>query len=238
MALVSETRFLSDNKESMTPECRKSLKKKAMASCFVLVTGLLLILFQNFERVSLKGLKPRFTVAEARIVNPYDGSIDVRELAPPRPREWEERDAALSAGQVDQPAMTGEEWLRQQAHRLTGGADEKLVRQLNRGLNRLMYFESQDEAGEAGSPQRVTQTPEPSEVKREAGWSVLMPKSMKFTSINRLEMDFGHDTHVTCSFEGSNVRWDLVRPINSHWDMNLRHDSQDARSSLLLNYSW
>lgn len=205
-----------------------------MVFCLMAVAALILFPFQNFDHVSFDELKPQFFVAQARIVNPHDGSADIRDFAPARPRELEEE----SSLNTSQTGRDPEEWLRKQAHYLTGGADEKIVRQLNRGLNRLMSFDSEDVAEKSeGRAEKGLLTRNPNSEYQENRIG-LLPKSMKFTSINRLEMDFGSQTHLTCSFEGANVRWDFVRPINEKFDMNIRHESLDSKSSLLLNYSW
>lgn len=216
-----------------------------MAFCLVAVGGLALLMFQNFKSIPIEKLRPRFNVAQARVVNPYDGSADLRDFAPVRPQELEERESFLSAPQSGHDLESiGGEWLRKQAHYLTGGADEKIVRQLNRSLNRLINSDSDDEFNKSGSETDGTKNA----FARKSGTNKhddskdeplrLLPKSMKFTSINRLEMDFGSQTHLTCSFEGSSVRWDIVRPINEKMDMNFRHETAGAKSSFLLNYNW
>lgn len=212
----------------------KNHKRKLMVFCLMAVGGLTLFPFQNFDRVSFDALKPRIFVAQARVLNPHDGSTDIRDFAPVRPRELDEE----SPWNAPESSRDPEEWLRKQAHYLTGGADEKIVRQLNRGLERLMSYESRDDAGRTGGHTETgLLTREPSSDHHESRFG-LLPKSMKFTSINRLEMDFGSQTHLTCSFEGANVRWDIVRPLSEKFDMKIRHESADSKSSLLLNYNW
>lgn len=212
----------------------KKTRRRWVASVFLALIGGLLILFQNFSSIPVEKLQPRFHVAYAQTGNVYgDSVVDARDLAPKHPESVETDYLAVPQGGHDLQSVS-EDWLRRQAHLITGGAEQEFLDGLNRRLSG-MFHDQQDEdadqkAASAGKSADGEAQKEVSESKEAT--------SLRFTALNKLRLGFGDDIHLTCSFQGSSMQWDFVRSFSTSIDMNLRHDFNAAKSSVLLNYNW
>jgi len=210
-------------------------------------SAFLLIMFQNFQLVPLEKLKPDY--AYARAVSPTDGTGDIRKLAPARPAQQDQSMIAAPQAGTDLGSIS-QDWAARQAHLITGGAEERMIADFNKKMNRFFKFEdvegepypdsgydshdsSEDEGSGAsggGGGRRPASDDEAA--------SGFQPKSMQLVAMNRVQLALKNRTKVSCSVQGGGLRWDVSRPINDRLDVNFRHDSADARSTLNLNYSW
>ena len=217
-------------------------KRRAFVAGLSLTGACLLLLFQNFTSIPLSDLKPKFEIVEARVTPASDGSVDIRDLAPHR-REIRQREGLVAPQAGHDLNSIGQDWMIRQTHLLTGGAEKEILESLNKRVNRMFKFEdveSEDwpdgQSGESGD--RKPSSEEETEAAEAENAFLPRPKAVKFTAVNRVQMDFDNNTQVTCSFQGSSMQWDFVRPISRTLDLNLRHESSDSKSSVLINYSW
>jgi hypothetical protein len=234
----------------------------------------LFLLFQNFNTVPLSALKPDFAQALARPVSPTDGSGDIRKIAPQR-QDLEDKPTIATPQSGNDMNSIGQDWLTRQSHLITGGAEERFLRDLNKKLEHLVKPNTDDEnssleeteklesanaravlgetdgkdepqnpqktlgkakgsRGPASVPQIAMQKPPQSDT----GFSGLRPTSVRVMSINRVRIGLANKTQVTCSFSGDSMQWDLTHPVTKTFDVNLRHETAQSKSTLQLNYSW
>ncbi len=206
------------------------MQNRTVRSITILGFALTLILgFQNFtsiplERLKLAKLQPDLLVA-------YAEDNDIRRLAPSRPRNFEKSEqpklAAPKSGH--DLGSISQDWMTRQTHLLTGGADQRFLDDVNKKLHRALKREKQipqDSGKDPGLNQPRAEDEEPS----------LIAPSVKFTSLYRVEFGFSNQANVSCSVEGSNLRWDLSRPLSERIDFNLRHET--SGNSVRLHYNW
>jgi hypothetical protein len=243
-----------------------SLSKKRKSGLFsTLLLGMfLLFLFQNFHPIPLDRLKPE--VAWANVVSPSDGSADMRKLAPTRAQPHAHEVIAAPHSGQDMNSIS-QDWMSRQAHLITGGAEERMLADFNKKMNRIFKFEDEpgEEYPESGYPTSEDPVDESkpdssdssqgngkkssrkvggrqpasiAKIKTENDYLGFRPTAMQLTAVNRLQLSLRNRTRVSCQFEGANVKWDVSRPINERFDVSFGHETSDARSTLRLNYSW
>ncbi len=117
-------------------------KKRGLFST-LLLGMFLLFLFQNFQPIPLERLKPE--AAWARVASPTDGSADMRRLAPPRAQPHAQEVIATPHSGQDMNSIS-QDWMSRQVHLITGGAEERMLADFNKKMNRMFKFE--DETGE------------------------------------------------------------------------------------------
>ncbi|MES2966110.1 MAG: hypothetical protein V4760_19680 [Bdellovibrionota bacterium] len=200
----------------------------------VLGLGALFISFQNFSNVPLAVLQPQLSTAYARAVSPTDGRADMRELAPPKPADEDDSVIAVPQSGNDLESV-GQDWMTRQTNAITGGAEQKILDKMNRKMNRWVN------GPDAGTPKRepgsVTGVPRTERVASERTDSV-RPKNVRFSRVNKMDMDLAGDTHLSCQYKGNSVQWDLTRNVVGDVDLNIRHDSRDSANSIHLKYNW
>lgn len=191
--------------------------------------------FQNFTSIPLEKLSPGSRVAKS--MNPHDGSADIRDLAPNRPDNFGDRPWMASPQAGHDLNSISQDWMSRQANLITGGAEQELLASLNRKIERSWKFEpiegepwpdsADDDQGSADG--KNGEKEESSRVK---------PKSIKLTGLNRLQMEFTNRTNLSCAMNGGSLQIDVSHPIGQSLDLNIRHESTAAKSSVMLNYSW
>ena len=164
--------------------------------------------------------------AGARVLTERDGAVDMRDYAPLRNDPKPSYIAQPRSGN-DLSSVSGD-WMMRQTHLLTGGAEQKLLedmnRSLNKGMSRIMASYAPATPVEGAAPQKQSSSED------------LQP--MRFTHVNRMQMDFSVNTNLSCFWKGDSVEWDLSRKLDRGFDVKLRHQSRDAKSSVLINYDW
>lgn len=220
-------------------------------------------MFQNFQPIPLERLKPDF--AYAHPVSPTDGSADMRRLAPARPEPRAEAMIATPQTGNDMNSI-GQDWMSRQAHLITGGAEERMLADFNKKMNRMFKFEevegeeypdsgydsdstSGDDSGSSnqdnGDHAKATiksgggrKPASIAKAKRESDYGGFRPTSMQMTAVNRLQLSLRNRTRVSCQFQGSGLRWDISRPVSERFDVSIGHETSEAKSTLRLNYNW
>jgi hypothetical protein len=219
------------------------------------------VLFQNFTTLPLSALKPDFAQALARPVSPTDGTGDIRRLAPPRVQQEEKPSIASPQSGTDLNSIS-QDWLTRQSHLITGGAEERLLQDINKKLERLVTPSKTDEQNETLADDANAPTSEksdepahasskgnrgPASVPRivmekarqsDTGISGMRLTSVRVMSINRVQVGLANKTQLSCSFSGDSMQWNVSRPVSKDFDLNLRHETGQAKSSVQLNYSW
>lgn len=176
------------------------------------------------------------------------GRIDIRELAPYKPKTVDDRWLVAPTGGNNFDSIS-QNWLQHQTTVLVDGADQRLVERLNRNLYR--WFGASDSDDSAGVTNRVTadagsvhgaRTPasiSPNAVSsndESSSSSNIAP--LHFAQINRLEMGVTSQSHLSCLVKGDSIQMDYSHRLNERLDLSLRHQSKDSSSSLQLNLKW
>lgn len=213
-----------------------------LAFCSVII-----LLFQNFNDIPLSKLKPEFAAALARPESPTDGSADMRKLAPSRPHDATEEKRVIAAPQTGSNLeAVSQDWMMRQTNLITGGAEQRFLNDVNKRLNRIVTKKDPTEAdataaaddkatNKKGSRGPASIGPAQIADEKPAGFK---PTSLRVMSINRVQLGLANNTQFSCSFEGSNLRWDVSHPLGKTFDVNVRHETAESKSSLHLNYNW
>lgn len=238
-----------------SPETKR-LRHRFRTGSLLAIMGFLLFMFQNFQPIPLKNLVPQLSTASARAVSPTDGSADMRKIAPSRPDVVPEEPKVIAQPQSGHDlGSVSQDWLMRQSHVITGGADEKILADVNRRMNRVFKKDDSESSFDSSSvsPENInmnqpngnaaqlpahTSKRKPASVKGEDDYFGMRPTSMNLVAVNQLQVGLQNKTKLSCAFEGSNVRWNVSRPINKTFDVNLQHESTKSKSMLNLNYSW
>lgn len=164
--------------------------------------------------------------ASARVLTERDGTVDVRDFAPLRSQPKQSFIAQPQSG--NDLGSIGGDWIMRQTNLITGGAEQKLLEDMNRGLSkgmtRIIASYAPTTPVEVTAPQKQSSAED------------LQP--MRFTHVNRMQMDLSLDTNLSCFWKGDSFEWDLSRRLDRNFDLKLRHQSRDAKSSVLINYDW
>lgn len=222
------------------------MRRQKFAPLLAALSAFLLIMFQNFQLIPMERLKP--DMAYAHEVSPTDGTGDIRRLAPVRPNIQEQPVIAAPQAGSDLGSIS-QDWATRQAHLITGGAEERILADFNKKMNRFFKFEpvegepypdsgydssGSDDEGSGSSGGGGGRRPA-SDDEASSGFS---PTSMQLVAVNRVQLALKNRMKLSCSVQGGSLRWDVSRPISNRLDLNFRHESSDARSTLNLNYSW
>lgn len=226
------------------------------------IAAFLLIMFQNFQPIPIERLKPDFAWAHA--VSPTDGSADIRQLAPARTEPREDRMIAAPQSGSDMNSIS-QDWMSRQAHLITGGAEERLLADFNKKMNRMFKFEevegedypesgydSGNDSGDDGASNQDGGEHAKATIKsgggrkpasiananRESDYGGFRPTSMQLTAVNRLQLSLRNRTRVSCQIQSSGLRWDISRPLSERFDLSIGHETSEAKSTLRLNYNW
>lgn len=227
------------------------LKRKLKVSAIVVSSLFVFLFFQNFTSIPLDRLKPQFAQALARPASPTDGTADIRKLAPPKPLYRADENPSIASPQSGHDLNSiSQDWMTRQTHLITGGAEQRLLDDINKRMTRMITAED-EEPTEAPGPdvaKRDTVAKSkggrgPASVPAQAAEeprvnSPFKPTSLRLMSINRLQLGLASNTKVSCSFQGSTMRVDVSHPVSNTFDVNIRHETDKAKSSVFLNYSW
>lgn len=195
----------------------------------------LFVTFQNFTSVPLAVLRPQLSTAQARPVSPTDGKADMRALAPPNPETEEDSVLVTPQGGHDLDSI-GQDWMTRQTNALTGGAEQKILDKMNKKMSR--WVNGADDEGAARSPASADKAKLRADATEREGSLSMRPKNVRFSRVNKMDMDLMGSTHLSCQYKGSSVQWDLSRNVVGDVDLNIRHDSKDAANSIHLQYNW
>ena len=193
----------------------------------------LMVGFQNFTSIPLEKMK--LAKLQPDVLIAYAEDNDIRRLAPHRPENFDQKDQSKIASPETGSDLDsiGQDWVKRQGHLLTGGAEQKFLDDVNKKINRaLKREEASEQTGESGASATAT---EPSQ---RAGERSYINPSVRFTALNRVELGFPNEAQVSCSVEGSNLRWDLSRPLSDRIDFNLRHETTGNANTVRLHYNW
>jgi hypothetical protein len=157
---------------------------------------------------------------------------DIRKLAPPKPNGEEKRRFAIPSTGTNLKSVE-QNWASQQAHIITGGADERMLQDINHGLTRWIASSEDDVRSEDDPRPKPPMTLHP-----DKPVSGLRPSSLRFATINRLEIGWRSRAKFSCIYQGDSIQWNMSRPINEKFDVNLRHETRDSTSSIQFNYNW
>lgn len=213
------------------PGVRKIKIASIIAVLFLSFVGI----FQNFESIPLEKLKPSFYAMQMRLPSSIDGTSDIRRIAPTRAEAPADPVIAVPESGGDLGTVS-QDWMMRQSHLITGRAEERILANLNKKLNRFMKAEAvSTDADSSGTAAALDGQPGGIEENEGSGFR---PTSLQIMSANRVQVGLRNKTKLSCSFEGDNMRWDLSRPINHRFDVNLQHETARAKSVLQFNYSW
>jgi hypothetical protein len=228
--------------------------------------GVFVISFQNFAPVPFDQLNPSLNLAQAarkraehesaQTRTEQDGDSekarDIREWAPLKPSDGTQTlampEASNDLGTIERS------WITNQTHLLTGGADQKMLDDLNKRLNRWVKFEpvegepwpepgddSSDNGPNSGSAPGGSGdddgTPKPDMSGLQDLFS-MAPKSIRFSQVNRFQLDFKNQSRMSCLITGGGVKLDLSRPIGNRVDVGVAHDMAAKSSTVHLQYNW
>lgn len=230
----------------------------------------MVVSFQNFtgrlNDIPLDLLKPRLSFASARLAaarhveaeNLKSGRSagDIRNLVPNPPQQIEDRRVLVMPDSGSDLQSVGQNWAVRQSEVLTGGAEKRLLEDINHSIQKFFQPEAQNKykngikapyskegrrPAQANSANQTNQNTEntgtdPDPSLEES--SITSGKSLRFSRINRLELDWSEETQISCAVETGGMQWDLSQRINSRIDVNLRHKALDESSSLQLKYNW
>ena len=221
----------------------------------------MVVSFQNFSLVDVKDLRPELTSARAAQVEAGlndSGEQDIREFAPRRPANFGQPTIAMPDSGRD-PGTIGLNWLGKQTDLMTDGADQRMLLDMNKQLNRITKFtpvegepwpEPGNDDGKVRDPSSVLpnidgtddgtndQSADPKLKKSSQDSFALTPKSVHFSQLNRFEMKFATATQLSCLVGNGGVELDLQRPINPRMDVGLRHQTSTQASTLHMQYNW
>lgn len=140
-----------------------------------------------------------------------------------------------------------QDWIQRQTQLITGGAEQQFLADINHKMNSILRFEevdgepypeSGDDPGNDGGSPDIRSPGSVPDDSDERAFMGLQPSSLSLVSLNRLQLSLKNRTRVSCSINGAKVQWDISRPLNRRFDVNLSHQASDARSTLNLNYNW
>ena len=186
------------------------------------------IFFQNFTSIPLSNLRPHLLSAQAKASAAEDGSADIRDLAPNKPSGMDAPTIASPQSGNDLNSI-GQDWITRQAHLITGGADEKILADINKRMSNMMKSDVENGTDTSRGP---------ASVEAKDDWGGMQPTSMRLTAINRVEFGLANEIKIACTYQGSSVRVDLSRSISKRMDVNLQHDTGANSSTLHLKYNW
>jgi hypothetical protein len=176
-----------------------------------------------------------------------DGTYDIREIAPYRPKDYGDNNTGIVIPQSGNDlGSVAQAWAEQQTHVLTNGGDERLLANVNKSMNNWIAPSKSDDAKDSDSTHRdpanvgpaVVSTQEPAAPQDRSSSIDIYPTSMRFSTLTKIEMGFAGDTQLTCDYRGDSIDVDLNHPVNQSLALKLRHSSKDGANTVRLNYSW
>jgi hypothetical protein len=203
--------------------------------------AILISFFQNFTHLDSADLKPLYAPPHAMAQAAANGRADIRDLAPPTDGPIRRSTLAVPQSGANLGSV-GQDWARRQADLMTGGAEQRFLSGVNRKVNRLLKFEEVKsepwpEPGEDGAS-GPSQPRDPEEMEDEGGYFGFKPRSVRITTVNRLEVGLHNRANVSCEIRGSAIQLDVSRPLGRNLDFNLRHDSSVKSNTLRIHYNW
>jgi hypothetical protein len=167
----------------------------------------------------------------------FEGGFDIRERAPFRALQVEKPTLAVPESGSDLSSI-GQDWLTRQSKLITGGAEERLLADLNREVNyrwgQLLETDS--------APARVNEAPAtrgpaslplaPTEPSR------LGITSVRILSLNKVQVGLRNKTQVTCAIEGRDLQVHVTKSLGRDLDLDVHHETARAKSVVQLRYSW
>lgn len=216
-------------------------RRRVQKTLVLLAFFLFFATFQNFNSLPISELRPTGSLAYARnfAVQP-DKEQDLRKIAPSRPAYMDQDHSYIASPHSGKDLNSvSQDWMKRQAFIITGGAEERFLVDVNKRINRFFQFKPEDSSDDTGDiPSSSAPNSGEKPAPRASSLRFPKPTSMRFTTINRLQLDFGSSSSLSCSFLGDNLQWDFNRPLSNRFDVGLRHESTNSKSSVLLNYSW
>ena len=124
---------------------------------------------------------------------------------------------------------------------LTGGADERLLADVNKKMNRMFRFEPLEDSiapdDEDAAPAGENSVRKPASADDDDSYG-MQPTSLNFVAINHVQVGLKNKMKLSCAVDGSGTRFNVSRPINKNVDFNIQHETARSKSMLQLNYNW
>lgn len=184
---------------------------------WITLGSLCFLFFQNFENIPLDRLKPNFKPS----AKAFENELDIREIAPSPESSPSGLQLASPTSGTDLESISVN-WAQKQTQILTGGAEQRLIDQLNKNL----LFNDR-------RPASTDSEIDPEDDKTSPAKSFL-----KLKAINRLEIHLANQTKIDCSVDGEKLNLDLHSPSQKNINFSLSHESSSSKSSVLLHYDW
>lgn len=178
--------------------------------------------FQNFSVLPLERLK--LARLDAAIPAAHAAGGDIRLVAPRKPASLEQPVLAVPQSGSDLSSV-GQDWFTRQAKLLTNGEDEKLMKSVNRNLQRGLN----DSVSVFGNAESSAAAQEDE--------SALVP-TIRVTAFNRVEFGSSESARLSCLVNGSSLQLDLSRALNESMNVNVHHESSTNSNTLQLQYVW
>jgi hypothetical protein len=187
----------------------------------------------NPKSPNLHSIAARKNLSLAPIAHNARGEVDIRDLAPYRPKEPTRPHLVAPESGQDLDTI-GRDWAERQTRLLTGGAEERLLMEFNRRIDGMIT-----RSIAADHPDLPAKAPDFQTDDRQADDAIAWrPTSLRLTALNKFEMGFVNRSRMSLQYTGQFLQWDLSRSLSSQFELNLRHRTERNSNSLLLNYRW
>lgn len=190
-------------------------------SCLVLGLGLI-VSFQNFTLLPIDRLKLRRL--EASIPSAYAAGGDIRKIAPRRPASMDQPVIAIPQEGRDLGSVS-QAWFTRQARLLTNGEDERILKDVNRSLQKSFANEKVTTFEDSQSSTEVVDD------------RAIMP-SVRLTAFNRIQFGAEDSSRLSCLVNGSSVQLDLSHSVTEFMNLNVHHETSTNSNTLQLQYVW